>query len=68
MGGKASMNKVMCMVPRQENYLLNIAYYKLRAEENLAYCVIGQSIKNYRIGGTHEIFNQALLLPRVCCV
>jgi len=58
----------MRMVPRQENYLLNIAYYKLRAEENLAYYVIGQSIKNYRIGGTHEILNQALLLPRVCCV
>ena len=58
----------MRMVPRQENYLLNIAYYKLRAEENLAYYVIGQSIKNYRIGGTHEILNQALLLPRVCYV
>ena len=56
------------MVPRQGNYLLNIAYYKLRAEENLAYYVIGQGIKSYRIGGTHEILNQALLLPRVCCV
>ena len=58
----------MSMVPRQENYLLNIAYYKLRAEENLAYYVIGQGIKSYRIGSTHEILNQALLLPRVCCV
>ena len=58
----------MRMVPRQENYLLNIAYYKLRAEENLAYYVIGQGIKSYRIGGTHEILNQALLLPRVCYV
>ena len=56
------------MVRRQENYLLNITYYKLRAEENLAYYVIGQGIKSYRIGGTHEILNQALLLPRVCCV
>ena len=56
------------MVPRQENYLLNIAYYKLRAEENLAYYVISQGIKSYRIGGTHEILDQALLLPRVCCV
>ena len=56
------------MVPRWENYLLNIAYYKLQGEENLAYYVIGQSIKNYRIGDTHEIFNQVLLLPRVCCV
>ena len=58
----------MRMVPRQENYLLNITYYKLRAEENLAYCVIGQGIKSYRIGGTHEILKQALLLPRVCCI
>jgi len=58
----------MRMVSRQENYLLNIAYYKLRAEENLAYYVIGQGIKSYRIGGTHEILNQALLLPRVCCI
>ena len=58
----------MRMVSRQENYLLNIAYYKLQAEENLAYYVIGQGIKNYRIGDTHEILNQALLLPRVCCI
>ena len=56
------------MVLRQENYLLNIAYYKLQAEENLAYYVIGQGIKSYRIGGTHEILDQALMLPRVCCV
>ena len=47
----------MRIVPRQENYLLNIAYYKLRDEENLAYYVIGQGIKSYRIGGTHEILN-----------
>ena len=58
----------MRIVPRQENYLLNVAYYKLRAEENPAYYVIGQCIKSYRIGGTHEILDQALLLPRVCCV
>ena len=58
----------MRIVPRHENYLLNVAYYRLRAEENLAYYVIGQGIKSYRIGDTHEILNQALLLPRVCCV
>ena len=58
----------MRMVPRQENYLLNIAYYKLQAKENLAYYVIVQGITSYRIGGTHEILDQALLLPRVCCV
>ena len=67
-GGKATINKVMHIVPRQEKYLLNVAYYKLWAEENLAYYIIGQGIKSYRIGGTHEILNQALLLPRVCCV
>ena len=58
----------MHMVSRQENYLLNIAYHKLRAEENLAYYVIGQGIKSYRIGSTHEILDQALLLPRICYV
>ena len=66
--GKASINKVMRIVPRQEEYLLDVTYYKLRAEENLAYYVISQGIKSYRIGDTHEILNQALLLPRVCCV
>ena len=58
----------MRIVLRQENYMLNITYYKLQAEENLAYYVIGQGIKSYRIGDTHEILDQALLLPRVCCV
>ena len=67
-GGKASINKVMRIVPRQEKYLLNVAYYKLRAEENLAYYIIGQGIKGYGIGDTHEILNQVLLLPRVCCI
>ena len=67
-GGKASINKVIRIVPRQEKYLLNVAYYKLRAEETLAYYIIGQGIKSYRIGDTHEILNQALLLPRVCYV
>ena len=52
----------MHIVPRQENYLLNIAYYTLRAEENLADYVIGQGIKSYRISSTHEILDQALLL------
>ena len=47
----------MRIVPRQENYLLNVTYYKLWAEENLAYYVIGQGIKSYRIGGTHEILD-----------
>ena len=55
-------------MPRPENYLLNVTYYKLRAEENPTYYVIGQGIKSYRIGGTHEILDQALMLPRVCCV
>ena len=58
----------MRIVPRQENYMLNITYYKLGAEENLAYYVIGQGIKSYRIGSTNEILDQTHLLPRVCCV
>ena len=62
-GGKASINKVMRIVPGQEKYLLNVAYYNLWVEENLAYYIIGQGIKSYRIGDTHEILNQALLLP-----
>ena len=53
---------------KTEELFANIAYYKLRAEENLAYYIIGQGIKSYRIGDTHEILNQALLLPRVCCI
>ena len=67
-GGKASINKVIRIVPRQEKYLLNVAYYKLQTEENLAYYIIGQGIKSYIIGDTHEILNQAFMLPRVCCV
>ena len=50
------------MVLRQENDLLNIAYYKLRAEENLAYYVIGQSIKSYRVGGTEEFLSQTFMI------
>ena len=67
-GGKASINKAIRIVSRQEKYLLNVAYYKLQTEENLAYYIIGQGIKSYIIGDTHEILNHALLLLRVCCI
>ena len=65
---KASINKVMHIVPRQEEYLLHVTYYKLWPEENLAYYIVGQGIESYRIGDIYEVLNQALPLPRVCCI
>jgi len=50
---------------RRRNYLPNIAYYKLQAGKNFAYYIIGQGIESYRIGDTHKILKQALMLPRV---
>ena len=53
---------------RRRNCLPNVAYYKLQAEKNFAYYIIGQGIESYGIGDTHKILNQALMLPRVCCI
>ena len=64
-GGKASINKVIRIVTRQEKYLLNVAYYKLWAEENIAYYIIGLGGQGYRVGGVGEIIDQALIISRV---
>ena len=53
---------------RRGSYLLNIAYYKLRAREYFAYYIISQSIESYRIGYIHKILNQALMFPRIRCI
>ena len=53
---------------KQESCLLNVTYYKLRAGKYFAYYIISQGIESYRVGGAHKILNQALMLPRVCCV
>jgi len=50
---------------RQRNYLLNITYYKLRAEKHFGYYIIGLRNKGYGVGGAEEILNQALMIPRV---
>ena len=46
----------------------NITYYKLRAQKHFGYYIIGLGNKGYGIGGTEEILNQALMIPRVRCV
>ena len=48
--------------------MLNVTCYKLRAGKHFAYYIIGQGVESYRGGGAHEIFNQALMLPKVRCV
>ena len=48
--------------------MLNITYYKLWARKHFAYYIIGQGVEGYRVGGAHEVFNQALMLPRVRCI
>ena len=53
---------------RQGSCLLNITYYKLRVRKHFAYYIIDQGVEGYRVGGTQEILNQALMLPRVRCV
>ena len=72
---KANTNEVMSMKhetkgnhSRQGSCLLNVTYYKLRAGKHFAYYIIGQDIESYRVGGAHEILNQALILPRIRCV
>ena len=50
---------------RWRNCLLNITYYKLRAEKHFAYYIIGLGVESYRVGGAEEIINQALMIPRV---
>ena len=48
--------------------MLNATNYKLWARKHLAYYIIGQGFEGYRVGGAHEVLNQALMLPRVRCV
>ena len=50
---------------RRGNCLLNITYYKLRVGKHFAYYIIGLGVESYRVGGTEEILNQALMIPRV---
>ena len=57
---KANTDEVMCMKygtkenhSRRGSYLLNVTYYKLRAEKHFAYYVISQGVEGYRVGGTH---------------
>ena len=66
------MGEVMCMKyetkennSRQRSCLLNITYYKLRAEKHFAYYIISQCVEGYRVGDAREILNQTLMLPRV---
>ena len=41
--------------------MLKITYYKLRVGEQFAHYIIGQSIEDYRVGGTREFLNQTLV-------
>ena len=43
----------------------DIVYYKLQARKHFVYYIIGLRSKGYRVGGTKEILNQALMIPRV---
>ena len=53
---------------KRRSCVLNATNYKLRAGKHLAYYVMGQGIEDYRVGGAHEVLDQALMLPRVRCV
>ena len=53
---------------KMEKLFADITYYKLRAGKHFAYYIIGQGVEGYRVGGAHEVLNQALMLPRVRCV
>ena len=53
---------------RRGSCLLNVTYYKLRAEKHFAYYIIGQGVEGYRVGALMKSSNQALMLPRVRCV
>jgi len=50
---------------RQGNYLLNITYYKLRAEKHFAYYIISLGIESYRVGNVKEVIDWALIIYRV---
>ena len=50
---------------RWRNCLLNITYYKLRAQKYFGYYTIGLGNNGYGVGGAGEILNQALIIPRV---
>ena len=63
------MDEVMCMKHEtKENHSRRRSCYKLRAGKHFAYYIIGQGVEGYRVGGAHEVLNQALMLPRVRCV
>ena len=51
---------------RWRNCLLNITYYKLRAEKHFGYYIINLGNKGYGVSSAEEILNQALMIPRVC--
>ena len=44
----------------------NVTYYKLQARKHFIYYIIGLVSKGYRVGDVEEIFDQALMIPRVC--
>ena len=46
--------------------MLNITYYKLRAEKHFGYYIIGLGSKGYKVGNAEEILDQVLMIPRVC--
>ena len=50
---------------RRGNYLLNIIYYKPRAEKHFGYYIINLGNKGYGVSSAEEILNQALMIPRV---
>jgi hypothetical protein len=63
--GKANTNKVMHILSRQRNYLLNVAYHKLRARKHFGYYVIGLGGRDYEISSAEEILNQIFIIPKV---
>ena len=44
----------------------DITYYKLQTIKHFVYYIIGLGSKGYRVGDVKEIFDQALMIPRVC--
>ena len=52
--------------PLKTNRLFaNITYYKLQARKHFGYYIIGLGSKGYRVGGTKEILDRALMIPRL---
>ena len=52
-------------IAHDEEFLLNIAYYKSWAEKHFAYNVIGQGVEGHEVGSAKKILNQALMILRV---